>query len=418
MKVFTLRVTKPSNRIGRSRAHGKRVNMIETVSSWTLPETSGYRREPARPVELRQANFDAQFDWHTVFYDCFRLQATRAMLIGPPLNRFEGILDALKIHALPSGNECRYQVQHKFTTAFANRRTDNLCRILVVVPEGDTCLQLQTIAGSKVLDIRPRAREVFRGRRVLFTLSKNNHPTWICDWMRFHRDLHAADAVLLYDNASTAYTAEELLDKMNQVCGFSAICIVSWPYKYGPQGVGRGTWDSAFSQDGAMEDARWRYLADAYAVLNCDIDELALSAQGNVFDQAAASTAGYVKFSGRWVAARNNEEAEMIPRHHQSTQQLLPQWRWQGFRPRDVKLCPAKWAVVPNRCPANAHWSVHEIVGMRARVMKRDAACYRHFGQISTNWKNNRKAMELSDRVPHEEDVKLQQAFAKVKWDD
>ena len=125
--------------------HGKSVNMmIETVSSWILPETSEYRREPARPVERRQANFDAQFDWHTVFYDCFRVQGTQAMLIGPPLTRFEGILDSLKIHALPTGNECRYEVHHKFTTAFANRRTDNLCRILIEVSEGDTCLQLQT----------------------------------------------------------------------------------------------------------------------------------------------------------------------------------------------------------------------------------------------------------------------------------
>ena len=288
--------------------------MIETVSSWILPETSEYHREPARPVERRQANFDAQFDWHTVFYDCFRVQGTQVMLIGPPLTRFEGILDSLKIHALPTGNECRYEVHHRFTTGFANGRTDNLCQILIEVSEGDICLQLQTAAGSKILDIRPSARQVFRGRRVLFTLSKNNHPTWICDWMRFHRDLHTADAVLLYDNGSTIYTVEALLEEMNRVSGYASICVVSWPYKYGPQGVGRGTWDSAFSQDGAMEDARWRYLAEAYAVLNCDIDELSLSAESNIFDQAAASAAGYVKFSGRWVTPKNGEEAETTAR--------------------------------------------------------------------------------------------------------
>ncbi len=340
------------------------------------------------------------------------------MLIGPPLTSFEGILDSLKIHALPTGNECRYEVHHRFTTGFANRRTDNLCQILIEVSEGDTCLQLQTVAGSKILDIRPSARQVFRGRRVLFTLSKNNHPTWICDWMRFHRDLHVADAVLLYDNGSTIYTVETLLQEMNQVSGYSSICVVSWPYKYGPQGIGRGTWDSAFSQHGAMEDARWRYLADAYAVLNCDIDELALSEEGNIFDQAAASSAGYVKFSGRWVTPRNGDEEEMIPRHQESTQQMLPHWRWQGLLPRDIKLCPAKWAVVPSRCPANAHWSVHEIVGMRTRGMKRDETSYRHFSRISTNWKNNRKAIEHCDPRRQKEDTRLQQAFARVKWGD
>ena len=207
----------------------KSVDMVETVSSWILPETSGYHREPARSVELRQANFDAQFEWHTVIYDCFRVEETRVMLVAPPLDRFDGILDSLQIHALPTGNECPYEVHHKFTTAFANRRTDNLCRILVEVPKVATSLHLQTVAGAKILDVRPNAREVFRGRRVLFTLSKNNHPTWVCDWMRFHRDLHGADAVLLYDNDSTAYTAEMLLETMNKVSGFSAVYVVSWP---------------------------------------------------------------------------------------------------------------------------------------------------------------------------------------------
>ncbi len=398
--------------------HGKSVNMVETVSSWILPETSGYHREPARPVELRQANFDGQFDWQTVIYDCFRVEKTRVMLIGPPLRRFDGILGSLKIQALPTGEECPYQVHHKFTTSLANRRTDNLCRILVEVPEGAASLQLQTQAGAKVLDVKPSACEVFRGRRVLFTLSKNNQPTWVCDWMRFHRDLHGADAVLLYDNDSTDYTAGMLLEKMKQVSGFPVIHVVSWPYKYGPQGVGRGTWDSSFSQYGALEDARWRYLADAYAVLNCDIDELALSTEGSVFDKATASSDGYVKFCGRWVTTRNVNAKAMIPRHRESTEQQLPQWRWQGFRLRDIKLCPAKWVVAPEHCPADAHWSIHEIVGMRTHKMKFDETSYRHFSRISTNWKNNLKSIEQCDPRRKKEDTSLRQAFSRVKWDE
>jgi hypothetical protein len=406
-----------SNRSG-PRLHDRSVNMIETVSSWILPESSGYHREPARPVELRQANFNVQFEWHTVIYDCFRVEQNRVMLVAPPLDRFDGILSSLRIHALPTGNECRYRVHHKFTTAFANRRTDNLCRILVEVPEAETSLHLDTVAGANVLDIRQSGREAFRGRRVIFTLSQNNQPTWVCDWMRFHRDLHGADGVLLYDNASTAYTAEALLEKMKQVSGFSSVYVVSWPYKYGPQGVGRGTWDSSFSQYGALEDARWRYLADAYAVLNCDIDELALSSEDSIFDKATACTDGYVKFSGRWVTASNGEESGTIPRHQESTQQQLPQWRWEGFRPRDVKLCPAKWAVVPDRCPADAHWSIHEIVGMPTHKAKIDETSYRHFSRIGTNWKNNREAIERCDPRRQKEDERLQQAFARVRWNE
>jgi hypothetical protein len=241
--------------------------------------------------------------------------------------------------------------------------------------------------------------------------------------MRFHRDLHSADAVLLYDNGSTRYTVASLLNGMKQVSGFRAISVVEWPYKYGPQGIGRGTWDSAFCQDGALEDARWRFLGDAYAVLSCDIDELVLSDAGSVFDRAAAAREGCVRFSGRWVNAQapplqSRKDAEQtVPRHRESTDQLLPQWRWKTFRPKDVNLCPAKWAGVPKRCPQNAQWSVHEIVGMRARMLKLDETCYRHFRQIGTNWKSNRASLELS-KGKHKEDARLGEAFARVQWDE
>ena len=164
---------------------------------------------------------------------------------------------------------------------------------------------------------------------MLFTLSKNNHPQWICDWMRFHRDLQSTDAVLLYDNNSTDYEASWLLDQMRQVSGYQIICVVAWPHKYGPQAAGRRAWDHAFSQGGVMEDARWRYLADACGVLNCDVDELVLSSEGNVFDKAVASSTGYVKFAGRWVTPPEIATGT-TPRHRESTQQLLPQWRWRG----------------------------------------------------------------------------------------
>jgi Glycosyltransferase family 92 len=390
--------------------------MIEAASSWVLPESSTFRREPARPAHLRQANFETQFDAFTVFYDCFRLTKTQVMLIGPPLNRFEGVLDSLTITSPSTGSQCHYQVDHQFTTAFVNRRTHNLCRILVDVPEGDATLHLHSNAGDTTLEIRPNPCELFRGKRVLFTLSRNNHPAWICDWMRFHRDLQSADTVLLYDNDSTAYTVESLLAAMNQVSGFDVICVVKWPYKYGPQGIGRGTWDSSFSQDGAMEDARWRFLADAHAVLNCDIDELVLSPGGNVFDRAAGSTSGCIRFSGRWVNT-NSDRGQAEPRHKESTYQLPPRWRWKGVRPKDLNLCPTKWVVVPNRCPAEAHWSVHEIVGMRAQKLKLSETCYRHFRQISTNWKNRRTAIQVSDRMRYK-DERLLEAFASVKWDD
>lgn len=388
-----------------------------------LPEDAGYRREPARPVDRRPGDFEALFDARTVFYDCFRVTASQVMLIAPPLNRFAGVLDSLSITSLPTESPCPYRVDHKFATGFAGRQTQTMCRIVVDAPDSDVSLRVKCRAGGTVFEIKPDSSAAFRGRRVLLTLSKNNDLRWICDWMRFHRDLHHADAVLLYDNGSTTYTTASLLEAMSQVSGFKAISVVEWPYKYGPQGIGRGTWDSAFCQDGALEDARWRFLADAYAVLSCDIDELVLPGAESVFDRAAGTAEGHVKFSGRWAVAQapllnSSKEAEQkTPRHRDSTLQLLPQWRWQTFRLKDVNVCPAKWAVVPNRCPQAAQWSVHEIVGMRALQSKPRDMSYRHFRQIGTDWKNNRGSRELSGRR-HTEDARLKEAFARVRWDE
>jgi hypothetical protein len=389
--------------------------LVETASAWVLSEDSEYRRESIRPLNRRPANFETLFDALTVIYDSFRVAPTRALLIAPPLNRFAGILDSLVIRDRPGGMECQYRVEHKFTTVFPNRRLDNVSRIWVDVPEDVGALYLQCKAGAATLDIRPNAYEMFRGRRVLFTLSKDNDPSWICDWMRFHRDLQHADAVLLYDNGSTAYTADCLLDKMRRVPGFRAAHVVAWPYKYGPQGVGRGTWDSAFCQNGAMEDARWRFLGEAQGLINCDIDELALSNQGTLLEQAAASPTGYVTFSGRWVNGPGKEPP--LRRHKENTDQLLPQWRWKGFRPKDVNLCPAKWAVVPSRCPEDAHWTTHEIVGMRSQDLKPAQTCYRHFLKITTNWKANHRDLESHGPAGHKQDTELEQAFVKVQWE-
>ena len=392
-----------------------KVHMIETASGWTLPESAQHRREPARPVNRRPANFAAQFDELTVVYDCFRLKPTQVMLMAPPLNRFDSILDSLSVQSLPGSGECRYQLEHKFTLGFPSRRTDNLCRILVDVPEAADSLRLKSKAGETVLAIRPKSSQLFRDRRVLFTLSKDNDPRWICDWMRFHRDLQQADAVLLYDNGSTAYTTQSLLQAMQQVAGFSTIVVMEWPYKYGPQGIGRGTWDSAFCQDGAMEDARWRFLGDAQGVLNCDVDELALS-DTNLFEQVANSSSGCIRFPGRWVNAPKNATSTSVPTHRESTYQLLPQWRWKSLRLKDINLCPTKWVVVPNRCPQQTHWTAHEIVGMSSESMKPAQGFYRHFRQISTNWKNNRRDIERADELRYQEDRKLQEAFTKVRW--
>jgi hypothetical protein len=59
--------------------------LIVPISTTQIPEESGVRRLPPRPIELRDATYDEKFDATTLFFDAFRVGETRIALIGPPL---------------------------------------------------------------------------------------------------------------------------------------------------------------------------------------------------------------------------------------------------------------------------------------------------------------------------------------------
>jgi hypothetical protein len=289
-----------------------------------------------------------------------------------------------------------------------------MCEILVEVPEDDSALHVSCEAGASTLPIRANRSDQFRGRKVLYTLSKDNDFQWICDWMRFHRDVQGADAVLLYDNGSTRYAQADLLREMRKVGGFAETLVVDWPFPYGPQGYRGRHWDSNFCQNGAMEDARWRFLADARSVLNCDIDELVISRSGSIFERAASAERGYVSFAGRWVLPPPETVAE-LPLHRDSTIAVGEEWRWANLRFKDVYRCAPKWAVAPAHCPPSSQWSVHAIYGMASRKAPMAATSFRHFRQIGTNWKYDRMSRELYAKRTSI-DASLLDAFARVDW--
>ena len=90
--------------------------------------------------------------------------------------------------------------------------------------------------GDVALPLSPNHHDIFRGRRVIFTMSRNNPIEWVLDWVRFNRDVHGADAVLFYDNGSTAYDSATLSAALKTIAGIACSVVVEWPYRYGPQG--------------------------------------------------------------------------------------------------------------------------------------------------------------------------------------
>lgn len=365
-----------------------------------LAGLSALRRLPTRPPEFQGADFDAQFDAETLLYDGFRLPDGRVALLGPPLLNLRPAVEAMRVRAVPGGESCRFTLTE----------LDRHARILVEAPPDARRLSIELGGGSAEIGIGESGADIFAGRRVLFTLSKNNHLPWIRDWIVFARDLHGADAVLFYDNGSDRYGAEDVLETIAGIPGIAAARVVRWPFRYGPQGLdARRFWDSDFCQHGAWEHARWRYLQKARSAQNADVDELVLSRSGrSIFAAAEADPFGLVRYGGRWVVGtqRSPLSPENPARRHADYDVVLRrrEARKFGLIPFDAAGCPPKWTVVPTKCPPRAQWAVHAIRGWLPSARVSREFSYRHFREISDNWKYDRDDRPAFDPHIHEDD--------------
>jgi hypothetical protein len=369
------------------------------------------RRIATRPPEHRDADFDKKFDADTLFYDCFRLPDGRVALLGPPALNLLAQVEGMEIRALPGRQACR----------FTFRELDRHGRMIVEAPAEAHALEL-TFAGVAI-EVPVGRNEVqdFAGRRVLLTISRNNALHWIRDWLIFARDVHGADAVVLYDNASTHYSAGDVLEEIGKVDGIAAARVVAWPFKFGPQGPdSKRFWDSDFCQHGAWEHARWCYLAKARSVQSADIDEFLLTRTGrSVFDAVEADWIGGFRYRGRWMVGTSRTAIapdDPARSHFDYDTVLKPQMdRKFGLMPFDRLACPPKWIVVPQKCPPNAQWGIHSIHGWLPSRRMNNAFSYRHFREISDSWKYNRNDRKAFDPTAHEKDAALAAHVARLR---
>lgn len=372
------------------------------LSALRLDPEGPQRRESPRPPELRNATYAAQFDWHTLFYDVYRV-GDHVVFQGPPLRNLLEPLRRTRTLArwpgwLPGGP--RHVARDKRGELWWRSPLD---RIVLDGP-----------LGHHEIAVQPDMAGRYAGRRVLHTLSKDNPPRWIRDWIAFHASEHGADAVLLYDNGSTAYTAPELEAELRGAFPAMVVDVISWPFPYGPQGGLAGAvdgreapWDSDFCQTGSLQHARFRFLREARSVLNLDIDELVLDASGrSIFAAAEDSPDGFVKFPGRWIASAAPRPVDPATCRHADFDRVDPE------RPDP---CPPKWCVVPARChPFRHSWSVHNLFGAPAnRVIDRDFV-FRHMKPISNAWKERRWDDAPFDPARHPVDEPLRAAFARA----
>jgi hypothetical protein len=386
-------------------------HVVCRTNSVSLSDFTARRREATRPPEFRGENFDRDFDGNTLFYDAVQVSSATITLFAPPFFTLaRGVASTRFV-----SNDIRYEAR--------TRNLDRHAQSWLDIPQGSGPVRATGDLGSFSFSVSPNESEIFRDCRVIFTMSKDNPIEWILDWVRFNRDVHGADAVLIYDNGSSAYDSVTLSDALRSVSGIRCSVVMEWPFKYGPQGANSWDhWDSDFCQLGAWEHARWRFLQHARSAMNSDIDELVVSKNDrSVFEAAEQSRSGLVRYRGRWIIGMddgNGDDSHHGPYRHFDFSILMPPKyeRRKLLIRRDANACLPKWTVVPSRCPTRAQWHVHSIFSWPASYFCTDEFSFRHFREIGSNWKYQRTNRVPLDPSIHNTDGSLIEAFRRVDW--
>jgi hypothetical protein len=365
-----------------------------------LSDFTDIRREATRPPEFRDENFKEEFDADVLFFESFRRADGKTVFLGPP---FFNLSDAMRGARLstPDG-------QRSYT--FKIREMDRQVQVIADIPADQNTVLLSFGQDKVEISIQPNEADLFANRRVMFTHSKNFPFEWTRDWVKFSVNIHGADAVLLYDNGSTNHTIEEQAEDLRRIEGLKIVHVVSWPFKFGPQGLdAKQFWDSDFCQLGALEHARWRYLSKAKSVQSSDIDELVLPLRGqSVFEAAEKDPFGVVRYSGRWVSNTtpngHRTNAELVRHSDSQTVMKLQMRRKFGLIPYDAMGCVPKWTVAPQKCPEKAQWGIHRILGWLPAARVRKDFSFRHFREINNSWKYDRSTPITFDPDIHEQD--------------
>lgn len=366
------------------------------LSTVVVSSEGEVRRVPPRALEDRQPGYESQFDSMTVFFDVFRSNGD-IVLCGPPLMNFRQSLSV-----------ARWEIGAKALSFpdFKIYERDRECDVWISEP--GEIIRLEAAFGQYDCQVQPSNSHLTSGKRVLFTVSKDNEISWIIDWVAFYHRVHGSEAVVIYDNNSKLYTREELELHLHQAFPELCVVVVAWPFVYGPSGGRKGMWDSDFCQIGAMQHARFRLLAEAKSVINADVDELVIGTGGqSVHEAAERSPFGFVDYGGIWVSAHREPADDIVVTNRFKDFSLVDR--------RPTMKCPRKWCIVPQACPRESSWLVHSVSGKTHAVDNFSTEfVYRHFRGISNGWKYNRTVVSDQEKLHLDRDETLVSTLSRA----
>lgn len=348
------------------------------------------QRDRFGEISMRDRNYDNRYDFYTLFYDCYYdSEVKEVVLICPRLMNFErlvensvyaidGIQTSIKsIDRLSRGNLIRFNCSVKNPKKFA--------------------FDHNLFFGE--VTINAQYHEFFEGKNAIYAISKDNKLSWMQDWLGYYVKEHGANAVVIYDNGSTAYSLSDLTNAMAEVDGMEAIGVVNADFPFGPSGIGKANFGSKFLHMTMVELGRRRLLQMARAVLNVDIDELVYARNGeSIFDATLKSEKGYIRFGGRWVYADKPQDCALVTH--------ADHWAMRKDRRPRVNR---KWCVAPSGPLNGRAWLTHRIISLKDRQDNNFG--FWHFRRLTSNWDYDREDFEADLLVP---DTRLQTTMSRV----
>jgi hypothetical protein len=342
---------------------------IIKISPCEISRVSLFKRHSPRPDHLKPLDYDEKFDAKTLAFDVF-MSDDKLVFSGPPAYGLDNFFKAENFKIDGESIQFTPQIQ----------KLDRVQRNWLKSEKEIQYFQWQYADIEFNIKVNSHQHDLFRDKKVLFTLSKNNKFEWICDWIKFYKKIHQIDAVLFYDNNSDNYSLEDLKQYLIKENLGVDIVLIAWNFKYGPQGgvstgFKKAPWDSDFCQYGMMEHAKERFLKYAKGVINVDIDELIINEAGtSIFNDLEQYPALHI--GGKWI--------ESIPLDKNAP--VL----FNNFFYLDKKNYKSdyKWCISPQKIEYEAQWKVHTVRSKKLKISKN--FYYLHYKAINYNWKVRR----------------------------
>ncbi|MCV6638925.1 glycosyltransferase family 92 protein [Candidatus Albibeggiatoa sp. nov. NOAA] len=357
-----------------------------SLVSCTLSELGLPKRAMPRPEHLRQPDYAEKFDDDTLLYDIFR-RGNYIYLIGPTL------FDTARLKHLLAHIQIDPHTKLKYACYFSKQ----IFKIVIDASNINTnFIQIY----NKQFPIRRSPYENNRFNKVLYTKQKDNDPAWIKDWILWYYNIYGVELVILYDNASTKYTINELKAYLADVpC---QVIIESFPFKFGARLWEGSEQDSMFLQWAMLEHARYYVCGNRGYFFSFDIDELLIFKDLSTINWNQTPY-HYIQFKGHWafLDAGQYSGTDSIIRH--TSHSIVEK---QHFSAKE-----GKYIAFLDKLRLDDFLLVHRIKRPAESkqplvIYKPSDAYFLHFRSITTNWKWDRTKPEIFDsQIHHRTDI-------------